>query len=106
MRHFRRNGKIVSDEQNRHAVGALHLAHEVQDLGLNGHIQCGSRLVGYQQFGFPGQGHGDHDPLLHTAGKLERIFTHPTRWVGNAHLIQYFKDTLLRSRSPQAEMPL
>ena len=51
--------------------------HQLQNLGLNGHVQSGGRLVGNQDVRLAGQGHGDHDPLTHTAGELVGVLLHP-----------------------------
>ena len=39
-----------------HAQLSLELAHQVEDLRLDGHVQRGRRLVGDQQFGMAGRG--------------------------------------------------
>ena len=45
----------------------------VEDLGLDGHIERGGRLVGDQDVGVQHQGHGDHHPLPHTSRELVRV---------------------------------
>ena len=46
---------------------------QVEDLRLDGHVERGGRLVGDQQLGVAGEGHGDHHALAHTAGELVRV---------------------------------
>ena len=48
------------------------LAHEVEDLGLDRDVERGRRLVGDEQLGLAGEGHGDHHPLGHAARHLVR----------------------------------
>jgi hypothetical protein len=39
----------VGDDQDRHAEPALQVAQEVEDLGLDGDVERGGRLIGDQQ---------------------------------------------------------
>ena len=48
--------------------------HQPQYLGLNGDVQCCGRLIRNQKLRIAGQGDGNYDPLLHTAGQLMGIF--------------------------------
>ena len=57
----------------------LEVAHQVEDLRLDGDVERRGRLVGDQQLRVAGQRHGDHHPLPHAAGELVRIFAHPPR---------------------------
>ena len=50
--------------------------HQLQNLGLDGDVQRGGRLVGDEDVGLAGQRHGDHDALAHTAGELVGILLH------------------------------
>jgi hypothetical protein len=45
----------------------LQLAHQVEDLRLNRHIERRGRFVGDQQIGLAGEGHRDHHALPHAA---------------------------------------
>ena len=49
------------------------LSEQIEDLGLNGHVKCGRRLVRNEQGWVAGQSHGDHHALLHTAAELVRV---------------------------------
>lgn len=64
--------KIVSNEQNAHAERFFEVEEEVDDLCLHGDVESGGRFVRDEQFRLGSQGHGDHDTLLHAAGKLMR----------------------------------
>ena len=46
------------------------LVEELEDLGLDRHVEGGRRLVGDEQLGLAGERHGDHDPLAHAAREL------------------------------------
>ena len=67
MRQFRHHTQVVRDEQDRHFEAALQVTHQVQDLGLNRHVQRGGWLVGNQELGVTRERHGDHHPLPHAA---------------------------------------
>ena len=41
--------EIVSDHDDSHLELLLQLDHEIEDLGLDGHVKRSSGLVGYQQ---------------------------------------------------------
>ena len=47
--HLSHNAEIVGDEEDAHALVLLDLFHQLQDLGLNGNVQSGGRLVGNQK---------------------------------------------------------
>src|SRR5262249_22226818 len=49
---------------------ALEPAHEVEDLGLGGHVERGGRLVGDQERRVAGERHRDHRALALAAGEL------------------------------------
>ena len=78
----------MGDEDDGHAGLALQIAQKIQNLRLDGHVQGGGRLIGDQQGRFAGDGHGDHRPLQHPAGKLERMLARPLGRFGNARHLQ------------------
>ena len=57
--------QVVRDPDHGHVQLLLQPLDQVHDLGLDGHVEGGGRLVGDQQFGEAGQRHRDHDPLGH-----------------------------------------
>ena len=88
VRHLRDHRQVVGNE-NEGGVLLLHqLVHELEDLGLDGHVQGSGGLVGDDEFGVGRQGDGDDDPLTHTAGKLVGIRLEPVLRVGDAHHMQ------------------
>ena len=64
---------VMGDEHQRHAVEALQVLHEVEDLGLGGDIERRRRLVGDQELWLADEGHGGHGALTHAATELEGI---------------------------------
>ncbi len=70
------NAEVMGDEQDGHAVARLQVAQQRQYLRLHGHVERGGRLVGDQQVGPVGQGHGDHHALALAARQFMRIGGH------------------------------
>ena len=66
----------MGDHDDGHAQFRLQRLHQLQDLGLNGHVQRGGGLVSDQDIRLTGQCHGDHDALAHAAGKLVWVLLH------------------------------
>ena len=77
----------------------LQVAHQVEDLRLDGHVQRRGRLVGDQQLRIAGQRHGDHHALAHAAGQLVRILAHPPRRRRNADQRQHLDRLAARRRA-------
>ena len=53
--------------------GGAQLVEQVDDAGLDGHVQGGDRLVKDQEAGFEGQGAGNADALTLPAGEVARV---------------------------------
>ena len=87
----------MGDQQNRHAIVALDLADQLQDLGLNRHIQGSGGLVGDQQPGSPRQRDGNHDPLSHAARELVGVGVNLALRVWHLHPLQQRNALLARS---------
>src|SRR5262249_39239926 len=86
--HLGDHAQIVGDDDDRGVDFGLQLVDEVDDLGLDGHVEGGGRLVGDQQLGPAGQGHGDHHALAHAARELVwKIFDAQVS-LGDAHTSQ------------------
>ena len=79
----------MSDEDDGHAGLGLQLLHQIQDLGLDGHIERRGRLVADEQGRFAGQRHGDHHPLAHAAGEIVGISRETLGRLGDPHLLQH-----------------
>ena len=57
-------------------------------MGLDGDVESGGGFVGDEEFGFGGEGHRDHDALLHAAGELVRVIADAGFGGGNADEFQ------------------
>ena len=57
------HAQVVANEQNRQAELLLQVAKQVDDLRLDGDVECRNRLVGDDELGLHGQGAGDADAL-------------------------------------------
>ena len=88
VRHLGHHPQVVGDVDDRDAPLLLDAADQLQDLGLDGHIQGGGGLVADQQVGVAGQGDGDDHTLAHAARQLMGVILHPLFSVGDAHLFQ------------------
>ncbi len=82
------DAEVVGDQQDPRPQRALLLLHQVQDLGLDGHVERRGGLVGDEQGGAAGEGHGDHHPLAHAARELVRVVVEASLGVRHAHLAQ------------------
>ena len=79
------HAEVVGDEGDGGAQLVPQTAHQIQHLGLDGHIQGGGGLIRDQQLRPAGQGHGDHHPLAQAAGELVGIAVHPLFRHGDVH---------------------
>ena len=69
--------QVVGDEDHGHAPGPTEVVEEVEDVLLDGHVECCGRFVGDQEAGTAGQGHGDHDTLAEPAGEFVWVLIEP-----------------------------
>ena len=67
------HAEVVGDQHDRRAARLLEVAHQRQDLRLDGDVEGRGRLVGDQHRRVVDQRHGDHHPLAHAAGELVRV---------------------------------
>ena len=61
------DAEVVGDQQHGDVEALLQVGEEVEDLGLDRHIERGRRLVGDEQLRLARQGHGDEHALAHPA---------------------------------------
>ena len=73
---FGNHAQIVGNQHHSHAHIPLQLTDQLQNLRLNGHIQCSGRLVRYQQIRLTRQGNGNDHTLTHATGQLMGVFCH------------------------------
>ncbi len=78
------DAEIVRDEDERHVELGAETAEFAEDLGLDRDIQRGGGLVGDEQAGTAGEGHGDHGALLHAATELVRVIMHAFLGINDA----------------------
>src|SRR4029077_15057989 len=84
------DAKVMSDEHHRHAELGLDVLQQFQDLRLDGHVERGRGLVGYQKVRLVGEGHGDHHALALATGELVRIAAKAAGRIGDSHLPEQF----------------
>ncbi len=101
---LRHHAEIVGDQHDGGADAPLEVAHQVEDLGLDRHVEGRCRLVGDQQFGRAGERDGDHHPLAHAAGELVRVFPDAPPRLGDADQRQHLHRPLLRVLARQTLM--
>ncbi len=92
---------VMGDEQQRHAQLVLEGAHQPQHLRLHGDIERRGGFVGDQQPRAAGQCHGDHHPLPHAAGELERVAVELPRRFRDAHALEHAPRLLAAGRLPE-----
>ncbi len=85
VRHLGNHAEVVRDEQHARAVALLQLEHELENLRLRRHVECGGGLVGDQQHRVEHQRHRDHDALALAAGELMWITRHHAFGFGQQH---------------------
>lgn len=93
---LRHHAQVVGDEDDTHLGLLLQVLHQLQDLGLDGHVQGGGGLVGDKQLGMADEAHGDHHPLAHTAGELMGVLLHALVHVVDPHQLQHLHGPLGR----------
>ena len=96
------HAEVVGDQDDRGAEALLELQHQVQDLGLDGDVERGRRLVGDQDLGVAGERHRDHHPLAHAAGELVRILADAASRLGDPHQLQHLGRAPERGRLREA----
>ena len=86
------DGEVVGDEEDGEVVSAAEGAEEIQDLGLDGDVECGGGLVGDEECGAVDEGHGDEDALTLAAGELVRVIAEAVFGVGKGDLLHGGQD--------------
>ena len=72
-------------------VSRWSVAHQVQDLRLDRHVERGRGLVGDQQLGLERERHRDHHALRHAARDLVREGLEPALRIGDAHHLEQLR---------------
>ena len=90
--HIGHHAQVVGNIDGSEVVFLLKILDELEDLGLDGHIQGGGGLVADEDLGPAGHGDGDDHPLAHTAGELVGILLGAALRLVDAHLLQHLED--------------
>ena len=96
---LRDDAHVVRDQDHRGAEGLLQLAHQLEDLRLDRHVERGGRLVGDQHLRVARQRHRDHHPLAHAAGQLMRIGVGAPLRLGDRDAAQHLDRVVHRRRA-------
>ncbi len=83
--HLSNHTEVVGNPHDCHAQFLLQLDDQIDDLRLDGDIQCGGGFIGDQQFGLAGKRHGDHGALAHAARELMGVVIQALAGFGDAH---------------------
>ena len=81
---MRDDAEIVRDEKKRELELAAQFLQQFENLLLHGDVERGGGLVGNEHARIRGKGHGDHDALAESAGKLMGKLPGPARRIGNS----------------------
>ena len=79
MTHLTHHGQVVRDKEISQPAFALQVEKEVQDLGLDRHVQGRHGLVAHDERRAVGQGPRDADPLPLAAGESVRVLVGGSR---------------------------
>ena len=93
---LRHHTQVMADELDGHTDAVLQLQHQLQNLGLYGHVQRCCGFVSNQQAGPAGQRHSNHCALAHATRQLVRVSIGARACRRNTHLIEHLNRPLLR----------
>src|SRR5262249_2093164 len=96
------HAEIVRDEQDGHAALCLQAAQEIEDLRLDGDVECGRGLVGDQQLRPWCERQGNHRALAQAAGELVRIIAGALSRGGYLDVIEHLDGALPRRAAATA----
>ena len=85
--------QIMGNKKICQSIPVLKVHQQIQDLGLNGDVQSGHRLIADDQLGIKGQCSGNTDSLALPPAELMRIAVGVLR--GHADLVEQFVHTHL-----------
>jgi hypothetical protein len=94
--------EIVRDEQHGQLECGLHLTQQIEDLGLNRHVERRRRLVGDDQRRLARQRHRDQHTLSHAPGQLMGIVVDARFRIGDADHTQQLDGLRLRLAARRA----
>ena len=94
----------MGDQHQRHAAFALQAAQQIEDLRLDGDVKRGGGFIGDQQLRVAGDGHGNHDPLVHATRQLVWVGLQAGLRVRNTHLLKQLDGAALCRLAVHAEV--
>ena len=106
LRHAGHHRQIVRDQEQAHALLALQLLEQFQDLRLDRDIERGGRLIGHQKSRLGRQGDGDHHPLLLPTAHAKRVVVDAPLGLGDANAPQPFDGLRSGLRAAQRRVRL
>ena len=89
----------MGDEDDAHPELLAAAGEQIEDLGLDGHVERGGRLVGDEQLGLAGERHGDHHPLAHAARELVRVRVDARLGRGDADEVEHLDRSFCARRA-------
>ncbi len=98
------NSKIMCDQDHGHAKTLLQRLQKIEDLCLDRHVECRSRLIRNQNIRFVGERHGNHDTLALPTGKLVRIAVDTPLRFRNPHKLEELEHACTRLSFAAAPM--
>ncbi len=93
------DAEIVCDHDDRGIVALAQIVHQVQDLGLYGHVQRGGGFVGDEQARVIDERDGDHHALQHAAGEVMGIILEDLRRTGDFDSLEHFQRGVVHLRT-------
>ena len=70
------DSQVVGDQKQRTPANGYEILQELENLGLDCHIQSGRGLISYDKGRRSAQGLGNHNPLFHPPTQLVRVLFH------------------------------
>ena len=98
------DAEVVGDHQDGRAELVGELLDQLEDLGLDGHVERGRGLVGEDELGVAREGDRDHDALAHAARELERVVPEALLGPRDADLREQLDDAVARGRVREAHV--
>ena len=86
------HGQVVTDIEGSHAMRGGQVADGIEDVRLGGDVEPGGGFVEHDDPRPAGEGDGQPDPLLLSAGKLMRIVVKEAPGVGERHFAHHLRD--------------
>ena len=85
--------EVVGDHNDARMGFTLGYAQQIENLGLDGHVEGRRRLVGDDEVRVVRDGHGDDDSLPHATGKLVRKSFGTHLGIRNPHQVEQLDGT-------------